>query len=382
MRPVADWESLCRAMCGVDTRLVLVDSQLPNLNPVILDALARSLSHAPRVRVLGSAMPPLTRIPATEKAALREALRLPGKGSLTESDRRDVQWMGLGREPLDLLARLAASPLPLCVHGERGTGKERVARWVHQLSRPYANFVVVPSGQRWERTPGRGTLFIESAEKRETGEIRAVAREAMALGWRVALGTRGAEAPSGVDWVRVMLPPLRAHVADVKPLAMAYLERHSQRMGQPLLTFDRALWTLLGGWRWPGNLRELEMFVVHALSQATTRVVRGAHLPLSVSRLLRPEQDAVAQDIAGFEDAAEERLREVVGQYTPGPGTTLHGLVMDSAERALLRLALGRTGGNRKASAALLGIARNTLASRSRALGLESGREDRVDENE
>ena len=90
----------------------------------------------------------------------------------------------------------------------------------------------------------------------------------------------------------------------------------------------------------------------------------------------------MAQDIAGFEDAAEERLREVVGQYTPGPGTTLHGLVMDSAERALLRLALGRTGGNRKASAALLGIARNTLASRSRALGLESGREDRVDENE
>lgn len=382
VRPVADWESLCRAICGIDTRLVLVDAALPRLDPVTLDRLVRSLAHAPRLRVLGAAMPPLARIPATEKAALREAARLPRKGSLTESDLLDIRWMGLGPEPLDLLARLAAAPSPLCVHGERGTGKERLARWVHQLSRPYASFTVVPAGSRWERVPGRGTLFVESSEKRETGEIRALTREATALGWRVAIGTRAAEAPSGVDWVRVMLPALRTHAADVRPLATLYLERHCQRMGLPLRSFDRELWSLLAGWRWPGNLRELEMFVVQALSQTSRKVITGRSLPPGVSRLLQLDHDATAQDIAGFEDAAEARLRDVVGQYTPGPGTTLHSLVMDAAERALLRLALNRMGGNRKASATLLGIARNTLASRSRALGLENARDERADEGE
>lgn len=375
VRPVADWESLCRALCGVDTRLVLVDSELPRLDPVLLDALARSLDHKPRVRVLGGKLPALTRIPATFRAAQREAQRLPGSGALSDAERLDLARMGMGAQPLDLLARVAASPLPFCIHGERGTGKERVARWVHRVSRPDRPFLVVPPGQRWERMPGSGTIFLESGHKREPGEVRAAAREATALGWRVGVGTRAGEPPSGLEWARIPLPPLRAHAADIKPLALEYISRHCQRMGLPLRTFDRELWSLLLGWRWPGNLRELEMFVVQALAQTDTRAIRGRSLPEGVARLLRAGDEGVAKDISGFEEASEARLRDVVGQYTPGPGMTLYGLVTEAAERALLRLALTRTGGNRKAAAALLGVARNTLASRSRALGLESAGE-------
>ncbi len=372
VRPVADWESLCRAIAGVDTRLVLVDSELPNLNPALLDGLARSLAHNPRVRVLGGKRPPLIRIPATRRAAEREVERMPGSAAVTDADREELTWFGLEGQPLDLLGRLAASPLPLCVHGERGTGKERIARWVHRLSRAEGQFVVVAPGQRWERIAGRGTLFLESGHKRDVGEVRAVAREAAALGWRIATGTRATEAPTGVDWTRVVIPPLRSHRADIRPLATTYLARHCQRMGLPLRSFDRELWSLLAGWRWPGNLRELEMFVVQALTQTDARIIRARGLPDGVARLLRPEDEAVGQDIAGFEDIAEARLRDVIGRYTPGPGLTLHARVMDAAERALLRLALGRTGGNRKATALLLGIARNTLSSRSKALGIEA----------
>ncbi len=372
VRPIADWESLCRSVCGVDTRLVLVDSELPRFDAVLLDGLARSMGHSPHIRVMGGRRPPLIRIPATFRAAQREAQRLPGSGALSDEDRQELGRMGLGLHPLDLLARLAASPLPFCIHGERGTGKERIARRVHQLSRPNTPFVIVPVGQRWERTPGAGTIFLESGHKRESGEIRAAAREAGAMGWRVGVGTRAGEPPSGVEWARVVIPPLRTHAADIKPLAMAYLERHCQRMGLPLRTFDHALWALLSGWRWPGNLRELEMFIVQTLAQTEGRAIRGRMLPEGISRLLRAEEEAVARHVAGFEEAAETRLRDVVGQYTPGPGVTLYGLVTEAAERALLRLALARTGGNRKATALLLGVARNTLASRSRALGLES----------
>lgn len=372
VRPIADWESLCAIISSANTRIVLVDSELPRLDASLLAALAASLGHAPRIRVMGGNRPPLVRIPATFRAAQREAQRLHGSGALTDADRLELTWIGLGAQPFDLLARVAASSLPFCVHGERGTGKERVARTVHQLSRPGSPFVIVPLGQRWDRIPGRGTVFLESGHKREPGEIRAAAREATAMGWRVGVGTRAGEAPSGVEWARVVLPPLRVHASDIRPQASAYIERHCQRMGLPPRTFDRALWALLNGWRWPGNLRELEMFVVQALAQTDSTAIRAKTLPEGVARLLRAEDEAVAKDIAGFEEASEARLREVVAQYTPGPGVTLYGLVTEAAERALLRLALARTGGNRKATALLLGVARNTLSSRSRALGLES----------
>lgn len=380
VRPVADWESLCRAVCGFDTRLVLVDSELPGLIPEVLAGLSGSMSHQPRIRVMGAALPPLIRIPATERAARREAERLPKRGAISAGEAAELRWMGLGPEPMDVLSRLAASPLPLCVHGEKGTGKERIARWVHMLSRPDRPFVVVPREARWERVSGKGMLFLESAHRREPGDLRATAREASALGWRIALGTRATEAPSGVDWARVAIPPLRQHPGHIRPLCEAYLARHCQRMGMPTRSFDRSMWTLLGAFPWPGNLRELEMFVVHALAHTDAPVIRSRGLPETVARLLRPEDERTVSEMAGFETVAERQLRDVVGRYEPGPGTSLYDLVTGTNERVLLRLVLARTGGNRKAAAGLLGIARNTLANRSKALGLVL--DERVEEGE
>ena len=54
----------------------------------------------------------------------------------------------------------------------------------------------------------------------------------------------------------------------------------------------------------------------------------------------------------------------------PGAALDLHTLVVESTERALLRLVLTRTAGNQKAAAQMLGLARNTLHAKALHLGL------------
>ena len=86
------------------------------------------------------------------------------------------------------------------------------------------------------------------------------------------------------------------------------------------------------------------------------------HLPAELRRLVAPSTDAAAVGAAAaFEDLVDAPIRRVVDLYEPGGDLTLHRLVLDGAERPLLRAVLARTGGNRKSAAALLGMSRNTL---------------------
>jgi len=382
-RSVAGWDPLCQHLCDPETRLVLVDPDLPGLDAGLLFALASSLTHRPRVRTVGGERPPLARLPATPRAALRQARSLLGPSGLTPTERRDLRWLGLGVDPVPRLVAAVGTHLPILVHGERGTGKERLGRVLHRLAHADARresfppMVVLPPGSRWERSAGPGTLYLESVHRRDTAETRSIVRDAGALQWRVLAGSRAGEAPAGVDWVRISLPPLRERPNELPALAAHYLELHAARLGVGRRTLDRALMAELHAWRWPGNQRELEAFLLQAVGELPGPTLRGRDLTEALRALLRPAEAANAERVGSFEDAAEERLRPVVASYAPGPGPTLHELVIASAERVLLNLVLTRTGGNRKAAAALLGIARNTLLTRIKELGLANVAEDR-----
>ncbi|MDP2314464.1 MAG: helix-turn-helix domain-containing protein [Pseudomonadota bacterium] len=369
----ADWDSLCRATCVPDTQLVLVDPELPGLRAELLLALAASLGHTPTVRVLGAPLPPLVRVPATERAILRLARQHVGTRGVDGTDRRLLRMQGLGPSPLERLVLLAGSPLPALILGERGTGKERVARVLHQIAGLPGPFVVHTQGKPWRPEGPPGTLYLESAPRH--ADLRAVIAAAREAGWRVIGGSRldtgDVAGAAAVKWARVVLPPLRERPDDLRNLATWYLDHHSRRMGLPKRSFDRGLWALLHAHRWPGNHRELEMFVVQALSRVDAPLLRGATLPDELRALLLPQAEA-EREAESFEEMARVRLLPVVRAYAPGGEDTLHALVVRSAERALFQLVLARTQGNRKAAAALLGVARNTLQQRIEALGLGS----------
>jgi DNA-binding NtrC family response regulator len=216
-------------------------------------------------------------------------------------------------------------------------------------------------------------VYVESAHRRE--DLRALVAIARDAGWHFAAGTRLDDALPGIKWDRLLLPPLRERPDDLRALAGWYLEVHTRRLGLPKRAFDRGMWALLHAHRWPGNHRELEMFVIQVLGRVDQPMVRGAALPADLRALLSPHAEA-EREVESFEEMARVRLQPVVRAYTPGPSGTLHELVVRSAERALLQLVLARTQGNRKAAAALLGLARNTLQARIRVLGLDAtGRE-------
>ncbi len=368
--PVAsasDWDAACRAACAPTTRLLLVDPELPGLRADVLAALVGTLTHQPVVRVLGGPLPPLARVPTTERAVLRLARQHAGRHAVDVAERRLLGLHGLGPSPLERLAQLAASGLPVLVHGERGTGKERVARVLHRLCALPGAFVTVGAAEAWVPDGSAGTVYLESAHRRD--DLRAVVGAARAAGWRVIGGTRLEEPAPGIKWDRLAIAPLRERPDDLRGLATYWLEEHTRRMGLPRRGFDRGMWALLHAHRWPGNHRELEMFVVAALGRVDEPVLRGATLPEDLRALLLPTAEA-EREAESFEEMARVRLLPVVRAYAPGPGETLHGLVVKSAERALIQLVLARTQGNRKAAAALLGLARNTLQARIEDLGL------------
>jgi DNA-binding NtrC family response regulator len=364
----ADWARVCEATCATSTRLVLLDPELPGARGDILAALVSTLPHRPLVRSLGAPLHPLPRVALTERSLLRLARQAAGGAALDADERRMVALQGLGEQAMERLVRLAASELPVLLHGERGTGKERVARVLHRLGGAAGPLVVLRPDEAW--TPGApaGSVYLESVHRRPE-DLRALIANARTHGWRVLAGTRLPEAVPGIKWERVLLPPLRDRPDDLRRLALHWLDLHARRMGLPRRAFDRGMWALLAAHRWPGNHRELEMFVLQVLNRVDAATVRAAELPDDLRTLLSPAAEA-EREAESFEDMARLRLAPVVRAYTPGGGESLHDLVIGSAERALIQLVLARTQGNRKQAAALLGVARNTLQARMVALGI------------
>jgi DNA-binding NtrC family response regulator len=295
---------------------------------------------------------------------------LPGP-SLDAAERRVLGWMGLGSDSLARLSTLAASPQPTLLHGERGTGKERVARMLHRLARRSGAFVERRPGARVELEGAPGTLFLPNAH--EHTDMRDVVRHAVELGWAVAAATRSPEPVEGLSWARLTLAPLRERPDDLRALAGHALEAQCRRLGMGRRTFDRAAWALMFAHRWPGNAHELDDFVLAAIEACPGPVIRGARMPEALRALLAP-RSTTGEALESFEEMARTRLTPVVRDYVAGPGPTLHDIVVDAAERALFALAMARTGGNRKQAALLLGVSRNTLQWRLERLGISATR--------
>jgi DNA-binding NtrC family response regulator len=198
------------------------------------------------------------------------------------------------------LPRIAASGGAVLLRGERGTGKERIARELHRLG-PAASgpFVVVaPARSPSEAVPSAaargGTLYVD-----EVGELGLAAQaellRALDDGVRVVAATRhdlAAEIEAKrfrtdlgqrLQAIVVDVPPLRARREDVEPLfaacfAAAAPSGRAANPPVPLLT-GRAL-TVLTEYGWPGNVRELE-----CLARLLAFAVTGAHEPIDSTDL-------------------------------------------------------------------------------------------------
>ena len=363
---VADWASLVEQVAMPRTRTVIVDPSLPGLRVALLVDLAASLPHRPALRCIDSPLPGVLAVPGRPmalQALLRRKVVRSG-GSLQAR----LRLSGLGANGGVLVSRAAGSMAPVLVEGPRGTGKELVARLVHELAERGGPFVSVLPGAAWKPEGPSGTVYFESAHL--TTDLRERVREAEAAGWRLMAGSRTPLDLSGVTVLR--LSPLRERPEALVPLVHHFVEVQAKRLGLPRRRFDRSLLALIQAWVWPQNERELERFIHDVLLAVDEPLIRAAALPEPLRARLHPVAATPGVDIEGYEELVAARLAPVVKGWHASQGTDLHTLVVDATERALLRLVLARTQGNRKASARLLGVARNTLQSRLERLGVSA----------
>jgi DNA-binding NtrC family response regulator len=290
------------------------------------------------------------------------------------------------QELFAMVRRVAATRYPILVTGETGTGKELVARALHQLSGrdPFVvvNCAALPEplleselfghekgaftgAERskaglFEAAEG-GTLFLDEIGELplalqpkllralEEGEIRRVgANLSLKLDVRVLAATnrdleravREGTFREDLFWrlngVTLAVPPLRSRPADVPLLAEHFLARAKDGSGgtRPQ-KISREAMTLLTGYLWPGNVRELRSAVERAAA-------------ISMGDALLPED-------------LPERIREAVPNAGLALSAAKQRLTLRELERRYILEVLRQTEGNKSRAAEVLGLDRKTL---------------------
>jgi transcriptional regulator with GAF, ATPase, and Fis domain len=364
------------------------------------------------VRKLSSISEPLCCVLAAERSRreltqLREAAEADKAAALARLHMRDIGVAVVGadsglREVMAQVEQVAPTSAPVLIFGETGSGKEVVARSIHERSNRATGPIlrvncgaIAPelidselfghergaftgaSAQRrgwFERADG-GTLFLD-----EIGELplpaqvrllrvvqdgvfeRVGGSRALEVDVRIVAATHrdlGAMTTTGQFredlWYRInvftiRLPPLRERLGDIRALAEHFTQRAAQRFGLVGLRVTAADIALLERYDWPGNIRELA-----AVLERAAILGEGGRLD-------------VARALGTGNTPRVERAIEAPAPVETGEFPTLDQAMTAHISRALARCH-NRIDGPRGA-AKLLAIHPNTLRSRMQKLGV------------
>ncbi len=311
----------------------------------------------------------------------------------TEYRFEDIIGESIGlKRVLKHVETVAATDVTVLVLGETGTGKEVIARAIHQLSSRHdrtlvkLNCAAIPAGLleselfghekgaftgAVDRKIGRlelankGTLFLDeigdlplelqpkilrALQEREFERlgstrtipvnVRLVAATNRDLAQMVADKTFRSDLYYRLKVFPILLPPLRERREDIPLLVNYFVDKHSRRLYRKIETVPPETMRVLTRWHWPGNIRELENFIERAVILTKGPVLRAPLSELEVPEETLPEEDSSLE--------AKERqhilrvLRETKGKIS-GP----------------------------KGAAARLGLIRTTLNSKMKKLGIE-----------
>jgi two-component system response regulator PilR (NtrC family) len=152
--------------------------------------------------------------------------------------------------------------------------------------------------------------------------------------------------------IRIELPPLRDRAGDVARLSERFVLRFASELGKDVRGLTTDALRALDGYRFPGNVRELENMMERAVALASGPAIGLGDLPAAVS---------------GLSGSPAPMLSEL-----PPAGCVLDD-VLGEVERRLILQALERTGGVRKAAAKLLNVTFRSFRYRLAKHGLDAG---------
>lgn len=176
---------------------------------------------------------------------------------------------------------------------------------------------------------------------------------------------------------RIEVPPLRERSDDLPELFERWIRHYAAEIGRTKPTVSIRAIARLIAYPWPGNVAELK-------SIARRLVVRAAHARLEagdVDEILPVVAERVPLEDLAFEDMVKAKLAGLLARIDGYPVHDLYEKVLARVERPLFDLVLAHTGGNQLKAAEILGLNRNTLRKKLAGLGIDqtkkrAGRED------
>ncbi|MBO9549983.1 sigma54-dependent transcriptional activator SfnR [Pseudomonas sp.] len=341
-----------------------------------------------------------------------QLLTLPPSPTLATSIRATAQVFEDPRSQALLahLQQVAPSEASVLIIGETGTGKELVARHIHNLSgRRNGPFIAVNCGAfaeslveaelfghekgaftgalaakaGWFEEANGGTLFLDEIgdlplpiqvkllrvlQEREV--VRLGSRKSIPINVRVLAATNvqlekainaghfREDLYYRLNVVTLQLHPLRDRPGDILPLARHFIRSYSERLGYGPVELSPKAQAKLVEYSWPGNIRELENVIHHSLLTCGDGVIQAQDLRLSNLRLERREEAPTSHGVDDLLLQAFSRL------YEEQPGD-----LYEKVENALLRSAYHFCHYNQVHTAQLLGLSRNVTRTRLIAIG-------------
>jgi DNA-binding NtrC family response regulator len=349
-----------RAAKKLDERnwdLLIVDIRMPVVSGLELLEIARR--HDPQLPVLMMTAYPTvdTAVESMKRGAadyivkpfLPDDLRATARRLLAEQRLRDENELLSGnlerryafgdmvggsmamRAVFDAIERVADTDVDVLITGETGTGKELVARSVHQRSRrTRGHFVPVDCGaipadlleseffghERGAFTGANsrrlglvefathGTLFLDEIDHlpaslqstllralqerriRRVGgseeldvDVRVIAATSANLEEEIRKQSFRSDLYYRINVVRIELPPLRRRPDDIPALVDHFIERYAREIGRDAVEIDREALEVLTSYAWPGNVRELQNVIKRVLVFSRRPVIGADDLP-------------------------------------------------------------------------------------------------------
>ncbi len=403
--------------------LVLLDLRLPDgdglaligaLREIDEEALLLMMTAFPEVRTAVAALKAGAYDYINKPFDLEDLRELIGRALETRALRREVAWRRAQAETCDLdgltgesaafrelirvTRKIAAAPrVPVLIHGESGSGKERVARAIHcqspRAAGPWVtlNCSALPEGlmeselfghEKGAFTDARqqkrglleladgGTLFLdeigdlslalqpkllrvlETQSFRRVGgsreiqvDVRFVAATHRNLPEMVKAGSFREDLYYRLNVGAIEVPPLRTRREDIPALAHEFVFETARTMGIVAPELPPDVVRLLVEHAWPGNVRELRNVIERAVILCENGVLAAAQLPPEISRAVAPAPT-----------------------FSRAPATTPATLA--EVEVAHIRHVLAQCAGNKTRAAEILGISRLTLRNKLREAGV------------
>ena len=354
---------------------------------------------------------------AQEKLYLEEEIR-------SEMDFEQI----VGRSPalrrvLELVETVAQTDSTVLLLGETGTGKELIARAVHDHSRRKSstfvklNCAAIPTGLLESELFGhekgaftgaiaqklgrmeladQGTLFLDEVgdipieiqpkllralQEREferlgsnhtrKANVRLVAATNRDLENMIASQQFRSDLYYRLNVFPIRIPPLRERKEDIPLLVSYFVQKYSRQMQKDIDTVPGTALKTLSSWHWPGNIRELENFIERAVI-----LTRGRSLEAPLGELKAPAPSAPPVDRRGSvgSDYVARIVRETIeglSKVAPNRDREEESENQRSEIMRVLRETDGRVGGS-EGAAARMSIKRTTLISRMKRLGIHA----------